>query len=69
MSKTRVVVFTIFVVAGIYDFAAEYVKLANVPTISFLCNKYFFQFSFWEFTVGLTLGHLFFNRLKAKEGT
>lgn len=69
MSKTRVIIFTIFVVAGIYDFAAEYVKLANVPTISKLFNDYLFQFSFWEFVVGLTLGHLFFNRLKAKPGT
>jgi len=69
MSKTRVVIFTIFVIAGIYDFAAEYVHLANVPTISYLFNRYLFQFSFWEFVIGLTLGHLFFNRKNAKEGT
>jgi len=69
VSKTRVIIFTAFVVVGIYDFAAEYVKIANVPTVSFLFNKYLFQFSFWEFVVGLTLGHLFFNRNNAKPGT
>ena len=67
MSRTRVIIFTVFVIAGIYDFAAEYVKLANLPTISYLFNEYLFQFSFWEFVVGLTLGHLFFNRCQKNQ--
>lgn len=63
MSKTRVIIFTVFIVLGLYDVGAEYIIPEKLPTISELFGKYVFQFSFWEFVAGLTCGHLFFNRI------
>lgn len=62
MKKSAVIVLTVFIVLGIYDLAAVYILPERLPSISSLFSRYLFQFSFWEFVVGLTLGHLFFNR-------
>lgn len=62
MKKTPVIILTIFIVAGIYDFGSVYVLPDKLPSISSLFSKYAFQFSFWEAVLFLTLGHLFFNR-------
>lgn len=61
-NKLAVIILTIFIVAGIYDFGAVYILHEKLPSISSLFSRYAFQFSFWEFVVGLTMGHLFFNR-------
>jgi len=69
MSKTRVIIFSILLVFGFYDIAAEWkITPWALPTISRMVNENMYQFHFWEFAVGLVFGHLSFNRNNAKPG-
>lgn len=69
MSKTRVTIFTILIIIGLYDLGAEWFHIGNLPTVSYLVNKNAFQFSFWQVALGLAIGHLVFNRNNAAPGT
>jgi len=65
-----VYIFSVLLVFGFYDILAEWQLTPwALPTISRIINENVYQFHFWEFSVGLALGHLAFNRNNAKPGT
>lgn len=58
-SKKALWVFTAFVIAGIYDFAAVYV-LDGFPSISLLTKNVGINLRFTDLVIGMVIGHLFF---------